>query len=224
MDKPYFVVPIEENNEQLVDLGDCGFILDFNYFKAGFATYKNALARKTVAEKLVKAKNNLPTGYNFKIYDPWRSIETQQNMVDDFAKKIRVLHPDWNEEQVMTETYEFAAPVTGDPKRPPNHNTGGAIDLTILDENGTRLDMGGEFDETTERSFLSYYADKEDESSRKIHANRMILQKVMTNERFAINDNEWWHFDYGNQRWAYLTGNPKAFYGGIEPNELKKVQ
>ena len=224
MDKPYFVIPIEENDEPLVDLGSYGFELGFNYYTSGFTTYKNALARKTVADKLVNAKNNLPTGYNFKIYDPWRSVETQQNMVDGFARKIRILHPEWNEDQVMTETYEFAAPVTGDPKRPPNHNTGGATDLTILDENRTELDMGGEFDETTERSFLSYYADKDDEVSRKIQANRMMLQKVMTDEGFAINKNEWWHFDYGNQRWAYLTGKEKAFYGGVDALELPKTE
>jgi len=90
MDKPYFVIPIEENDEPLVDLGSYGFELGFNYYTSGFTTYKNALARKTVADKLVNAKNNLSTGYNFKIYDPWRSVETQQNMVDGFARKIRI--------------------------------------------------------------------------------------------------------------------------------------
>lgn len=223
MSKPYFNIPIEESGEPLVNLDQYGFLLAFSYFNDGFAVYKNALARKTTAEKLLLAKNSLPRGYNFKIYDPWRSIQTQQNMVDDFARKIRLLHPGWNEEQVMKETYEFAAPVTNNPAQPPNHNTGGAVDLTIVDEADNELDMGGEFDETTERSFVSHYKDKTDEYSQKMHTNRMLLQKVMTEQGFAINDNEWWHFDYGNQRWAYLTGHDKASYGSIEPDELKKV-
>jgi D-alanyl-D-alanine dipeptidase len=33
---------------------------------------------------------------------------------------------------------------------------------------------------------------------------------------FAANPTEWWHFSFGDQMWAKLTGADAALYGGTE--------
>jgi D-alanyl-D-alanine dipeptidase len=39
----------------------------------------------------------------------------------------------------------------------------------------------------------------------------------MTGEGFANYPEEWWHFSWGDQMWARLTGAPAAIYGGAAP-------
>jgi len=43
--------------------------------------------------------------------------------------------------------------------------------------------------------------------------NRRLLCHAMTEEGFAPNPTEWWHYSYGDQMWAALTKNSEAFYG-----------
>ena len=41
-----------------------------------------------------------------------------------------------------------------------------------------------------------------------------MLYNVMTAAGFANLPSEWWHYDYGDNMWAQLTGG-KAIYAGI---------
>ncbi|MBI2066399.1 MAG: hypothetical protein HYT77_00095 [Deltaproteobacteria bacterium] len=36
-------------------------------------------------------------------------------------------------------------------------------------------------------------------------------------EDFSSYDDEWWHFYYGNQFWAFQKQKPSAIYGEIVP-------
>ena len=40
-----------------------------------------------------------------------------------------------------------------------------------------------------------------------------LLHWLMTEEGFAGHPDEWWHFSWGDQMWAALTGAPSAPYG-----------
>jgi D-alanyl-D-alanine dipeptidase len=42
----------------------------------------------------------------------------------------------------------------------------------------------------------------------------------MTEEGFAGHPEEWWHFSWGDQLWAKLTGAPAALYGLAEPSMI----
>ena len=48
-------------------------------------------------------------------------------------------------------------------------------------------------------------------------ANRRLLHWLMVAEGFAGHPDEWWHFSYGDQLWAKLSGAPAALYGEASP-------
>ena len=43
--------------------------------------------------------------------------------------------------------------------------------------------------------------------------NRRLLYHVMVSAGFTNYPDEWWHFDYGNQNWALMSGRKAAVYG-----------
>lgn len=78
------------------------------------------------------------------------------------------------------------------PEKGSKHNRGCAVDLSIFDlKTGELIDMPSGFDEFTERASPDYTGGTE-----KQRANRDMLRKMMEDEGFAVNPNEWWHFDY----------------------------
>lgn len=79
-----------------------------------------------------------------------------------------------------------------DPLIGSKHNRGCAVDLSIYDlRTGNVLPMPSEFDEFNERASPDYTGGTDAE-----RANRDLLRKLMEAEGFAVNPNEWWHFDF----------------------------
>jgi len=79
-----------------------------------------------------------------------------------------------------------------DPAKGSKHNRGCAVDLSIYDlKTGELIDMPSGFDEFTERASPNYAGGTEKE-----RANRDLLRRLMEDEGFIVNPNEWWHFDY----------------------------
>ena len=75
--------------------------------------------------------------------------------------------------------------------------------------------MGTLFDEA---SPLSYAAALEnDEADQEARHNRRILFNAMKTAGFTNLPSEWWHFDFGNQLWAYHSGAQQAVYGVAQP-------
>jgi D-alanyl-D-alanine dipeptidase len=127
-----------------------------------------------------------------------------------FWNKLRTDHPTWNEDILKMEVGKFVT-VANDPNRIPVHATGGSIDLTLTDLSGNELNMGTEFDYFGPEA-ASHFFEKNDIDGR-IKANRKFLREVMIAEDFRYDDDEWWHFDYGNQLWAASLHKPYAIYG-----------
>jgi D-alanyl-D-alanine dipeptidase len=87
------------------------------------------------------------------------------------------------------------------PERGSIHSYGMALDLTILDEQGTELDMGTGFDDMTE---LSHPALEEGflvagRLSAAQVQNRRLLREAMNQAGFVGIRTEWWHFDCGDR-------------------------
>jgi D-alanyl-D-alanine dipeptidase len=81
-----------------------------------------------------------------------------------------------------------------DPAKGSKHNRGCAVDLSIFDlKTGELIDMPSGYDEFTERASPNYTG-----GTPKQTANRELLRKLMEDEGFTVNPNEWWHFDYKN--------------------------
>ena len=52
-----------------------------------------------------------------------------------------------------------------------------------------------------------------------VRTNRKLLRDAMVAEYFRFDDDEWWHFDYGNQLWAAALNKPYAIYGECSPSD-----
>jgi D-alanyl-D-alanine dipeptidase len=78
------------------------------------------------------------------------------------------------------------------------HNTGSAVDLTLVRKSdGRRLSMGSRFDE------LSARANTLHARGRALH-NRLVLKSAMERFGFANYWREWWHYEHRIQGSRYL--------------------
>ena len=74
------------------------------------------------------------------------------------------------------------------------HSRGSTIDLTLTDEAGRALDMGGIFDFMDERSHHG-----NPEVTAEQAANRELLRNMMLECGFTDYKNEWWHYRLKNE-------------------------
>lgn len=171
--------------------------------------------RQGALERLQKAAASLPEGYRFKLWDIWRPVALQQAIFDRYAAEIAEKNPGISEEALFLETSKFVFPPGDDALFPPLHATGGAVDLTIVDEFGQELDMGTVFEHFGDAAFPEYY-EKEPKAEKEleIRQNRRLLYYSMIDAGFIPDSVEWWHFNYGNSAWSNWTGIA-PIYGGI---------
>ncbi|MBQ7733151.1 MAG: M15 family metallopeptidase [Synergistaceae bacterium] len=188
------------------------------YFGEGLpGSLPEAWLREGVYERLLLAAESLPDNLRFVIWDGWRSYELQKFLFDTLYSRAKAKGLDDESAYALTRT--FVAVPSKEPESVSGHLTGGSIDLTLADMYGRYLDMGGNFDETEEHSATGYYEKSDLSVQSNVNAlnNRRLLVSIMTGAGFVNNPNEWWHYDYGNRRWAELTGSGEFFYGYTEP-------
>jgi D-alanyl-D-alanine dipeptidase len=84
-----------------------------------------------------------------------------------------------------------------DPARGSIHSFGMAVDATLVDEEGTELDMGSGYDEMIElpHPALEGRHLATGELTPAQHRNRELLRKVLLESGFRGISNEWWHFE-----------------------------
>jgi len=136
------------------------------------------------AQKLQTAiKYAAGLGLRFKIFDAYRPTEAQF--------KLWEYTPDPN---------FLANPHSGSP-----HSRGVAIDLTLIDAQGTELDMGTAFDEFDPKSYHSNLI-----ISAAAQKNRRIILGIMVASGWDWYDNEWWHYQLPNPRAYKLLSDYEA--------------
>lgn len=214
---------IDDHPEELVSLSEAGLLCESQYYyiQGIPGSLKDCYARKTVAELLLKAQDSLPKGLKFKIYDAYRPIEVQQRLWNFYRYTIKVKEPGLNDGELDKKTAFFVSKPSYDENNPSLHNTGGAVDLTIVTTDGYALNMGTLFDDFTERAWTNHFEDSYDlaEVSPEVRDNRRLLYETMLGVGFTNLPSEWWHYDYGTKFWAYFTGND-ALYKGILTHSL----
>lgn len=231
--KPYQAIPIVECNEPLVPIPDDRFLLENPpaYVKLG-ADYQGKspyYLREGVLHRLIQAREKLAQiqpQWRIKIFDAYRPVWVQQFMVDytfnsicvDRALNIHLLTAE-EKASIYEEVYQIWAIPSDNPLTPPPHSTGSAIDLTLVDENGKEVEMGGEIDELSARSNPNYYKDSTNFHEKVFHQNREILLEIMTYGGFRRHRGEWWHFSYGDQMWAWLQNSDAIISGSIEKGQ-----
>ena len=167
--------------------------------------------REGALERLLKASRALPAGWRFKLWDIWRPVRLQQAIFDRYAAELAARQPALSEQELFLQASKFVYPPGRDALFPPLHATGGAVDLTILDDQERPLPMGTAFDDFTQAAHTDYFETHEGTSCRD---NRRLLYACMTAVGFTNLPSEWWHYDYGTNFWSYYTSEP-AIYTGI---------
>jgi D-alanyl-D-alanine dipeptidase len=213
-------IPIYGNGEKLETLNPKEFICESTYYKAGHTNTPEIKLRAGVVERLRKAQNKLKQigKYKLKIFDGFRTVALQEKMYNKAYKIFEIENPDFNGKELKELTHKFWAFPDRNPLSPPPHNTGGAVDLTIVNEKNVEISMGTGFDDLTEKASTDYYSTKgqKEKNADIYNANRILLKQVMEEAGFKNYPEEWWHFDYGNQEWVKTGDGKKAIYGSAE--------
>lgn len=234
--RPFHNIAIVDCGEPLVSL-ETGHLYAFEnphpYLATG-APYGKAspfMLRKTVAEKLAAAQALLAqkkAGWRLKVFDGFRPLDVQAHMVAFTFIEVAQEYgfdalnlDDAERAKVLEKVYRIWSPPNRDPKTPPPHSTGAAVDCTLVDEQGRDVDMGSPIDFNADISNPDYFAKNTDEKSRAVHTARTLLRDVMQTQGFIQHPEEWWHYSYGDQLWVWLrhkngqTEPQHAIYGRV---------
>lgn len=201
-----------DNGEKFVDLlkEDTGLHIDHTRSQIGNHTIYYASIRKSVAERLQIAEKALPSQISLLIKECFRPISLQQMFYDSWLHELAIENPNWTSDQLEHEASAYVAPADIAP-----HSTGGALDLTLIDESKNELDMGTVFNANPIRSCnaIEFMASNITDSARN---NRNILKSAMEAAGFVNYPTEWWHWSYGDRYWTHCTNNKYALYGSVE--------
>ena len=140
-----------------------------NFLKAKVYDCAECYLRLKTVKALIEANDTfMKMEYKIKIFDCYRPLDIQKKM--------------WK--IVPNPSY------VADPAKGSIHNRGGAVDITLVDNNGMELDMGTPFD------FFGIEASHNFPNlSQKIKENRELLKNIMTEKNFNSFDSEWWHYN-----------------------------
>jgi len=123
---------------------------------------------KTVKGLMEANKIFIKKGYKIKLFDCYRPLDIQKKMWKIVPNPIYVANP----------------------SKGSIHNRGGAVDITLVDQNGKELDMGTTFDYFGIEASHNY-----PNFSSKIKRNRKLLKRIMIKQKFNSFDSEWWHYN-----------------------------
>ena len=177
------------------------------FFNTSYTEVK--LIRKYIYEMLLKAKKHLPEGYNFVIYEAYRPLSSQVALWNEIVTKESAKNPNLpiNSEEFIALCDKFVA----NPYRQGSgHQSGAAIDVSLVDDNGIEYNMGGRV-----RAFDSSAEFDCSNISNEAKKNRAILSKALNEVGFVNYPSEWWHYSFGDRLWAKLTGSKIAIFGKL---------
>ncbi len=201
-------IPIKESEEELVDLikiNNKRLVPLSNFSDQYKNSYKEfALVRKTVADKLLKMLEFLPSDIGIAYFEGFRPLYKQKQYFDD--KMHETLQTIKDKELAYEETSKSVAPFIDNV---PPHSTGAAIDMTLFSLKDGLLDMG-KFDTIFgPNHHQETFSENTTQIQRK---NRLTLLEAAIKADFVNYGFEWWHYSYGDKVWAYVKGQKEAIY------------
>lgn len=210
-------VKTSECGEAFCDLKAALPFLEVKYKKLDMTPYlgNRILVRQSVAKRLSVAYQQLQqrrSGTTLSVCYGYRSPAVQERYYTSRLKENRQLFPDLSAGLLDERTHtQVAYPAVA------GHPTGGAVDVTILDEQGRELAMGTEIASYDKPEKCFVFAEGLSEVEQK---NRLLLRSVMMEAGFAPFNGEWWHYSYGDREWAFFYRHESSLY---EPVELGKT-
>lgn len=144
-----------------------------------------AFLQRPAAEALLRAQTRLHgMGYGLVIFDAYRPLSITRLFWNLTPKAKR----------------KFVA----NPAKGSKHNRGCAVDCSLVRlSTGEEVEMTSPYDDFTEKAAAAYRGGTVEQ-----HRVRDILRKVMEEEGFAVNPDEWWHFDYRDWRYYPILDIP----------------
>jgi zinc D-Ala-D-Ala dipeptidase len=159
-----------------------------------------------LAEEYLRQLNPQVT---FKVTDALRPIELQRQYFEKIRDEFQ--HKEGLQGEAL---YDRVTQVIADPDLCPPHTTGGAIDLTLIDISSQQeLDMGTKIDELEDERIYMFHPNLSTSTKK----NRILLYTVLSEAGFIDWPGEWWHYSYGDQQWALVTGQAYAIYDKYQP-------
>lgn len=140
-----------------------------NFTKKVIYPNNACVLRIDTAKKLVKANTQLKKyGYRIKVWDAYRPVYVQQIFWD-----------------IVQDSRFVANPKNGGSI----HNKGCAVDVTLVDKNGTELKMPSKFDDFSSNAYRT-----NSKITVEAKKNMDLLTKCMVDNGFNTINTEWWHF------------------------------
>lgn len=236
--RPWTCIPIADGGEPLLPLPPELLRLEPHPYRALGAPYGPGgdpfQLRRGVVTRLLEAQRLLQRQQpelRLAIFDGWRPLAVQDFMVRQAIADLcraRGLDPAASgpeQASVVAEVGRFWAPPDPDPAAPPPHSTGAAVDLTLAwRAGGEPVAMGSAIDTIGAVSEPDHFLERlqgaaSEEQRRQWHAwhrQRCLLRDAMAGAGFSQHPNEWWHFSYGDQLWAWRRSFPRALYGRVD--------
>ena len=171
---------------------DIRYYSAYNFTGSKIRGYKAPVAymTKEALQALAKAAADLrKQGYRILVWDAYRP----QKAVDHFVEWIKnpsdpgdkSFFPELEKTQLVAGNYISTRS---------GHTRGSTIDLTIIKQDGSFVDMGGTFDLFSEISHPNYKG-----LTKAQKGNRQILRNAMLKAGFKGIGSEWWHFTLKNE-------------------------
>lgn len=219
-------ITIDDNQEPLVPTSLAPWLLTMYpaYYKMGIP---NALpechVRIGIYQRLLKAAEQLPKGISLLVLDGWRPYVVQKYLYDTLYNALAAKLITKSPLELENLTREFVSLPSAVATAPSPHLTGGSVDVTLIDQQGLMLDMGTQFDEASSLSHTHAFEEiaEPNEQQQAVIENRRLLYEVMRQVGFTNLPSEWWHFDFGNQLWAWYSGTERAIYGAAQLDNLE---
>ncbi|WP_372728714.1 M15 family metallopeptidase [Nocardioides sp.] len=168
------------------------------------------LVRPGLRDRLLEAAAELPTGVLLHVVEGHRPVADQQRIIAAYSAQLRAARPGIGPDELHHLTSRYVAPLAVAP-----HVAGAAVDLTLVDTDGTQLDLGCPLDATPEQSRGRCYFAAAD-ISREARVHRTLLARALAGAGLVNYPTEWWHWSFGDRYWALTTGAPHALYGPTE--------
>lgn len=189
-------INVVENNEPVVDVSG---------IKTSKITANVFTVRMTVMEMLKRADNLLPNGYNLVLIEGYRNLAEQKKKWQKRIENLQTQHLKLSLAEIEKMAVKFSAKPGSS-----GHGTGGAVNVSVCDNNGNLIDMGSKYSEASPRSYT-----KAKGLTALQKKNREMLASAMKSAEFVNYPAEWWHWSYGDKMWAAYSGKKFAVYGRI---------
>ncbi len=199
-----YKVEIKENNEPLVEILETERVKLLREHR-----YLSPYLRGAVVDMLHVAADNLPADHKLLVVTAYRPKWMQQELWEQRVWQMTKRHPFkrlFSPKKFKRMVGVYTAPPGGS-----SHQCGAAVDVTILDPEGNRFDMGAELTDFGKKCHT-----ETDLITEKQKQNRRALFDAMTKAGFVNYPLEWWHYSYGDRHWAAQTNRGECQYGFIE--------